>query len=169
MTVPDSAGQSGNASAGKAPRLRVDGTLQPWYATVYSSAPFYLDEILRRVASYDCLGSRTRSCTVFNDDWGVQFYDHDIPYIVKQTIFDLTKACTALSNDGIDEWLSRVAKPRKARRAQPRSRSYSRDLSVNDRPLGPFSCHALKGAYCLVPERTLTTAENQKLSGTSAI
>lgn len=79
----------------------VEATLKPGMRHVYSKRTYYLDEDTYGAGLYDAWdqnGQLYRSMML----GGVQFYDHDIPYIVKHSIYDFNKGMYGVINDGMD-------------------------------------------------------------------
>ncbi|MOA09370.1 hypothetical protein D3C78_1291930 [compost metagenome] len=50
---------------------------------------------------------------------GVQFYDHDIPYIVKHSIYDFNKGMYGVINDGMNGGFKVLTEPRSERSLNP--------------------------------------------------
>ena len=50
---------------------------------------------------------------------GVQFYDHDIPYIVKHSMYDFNKGMYGIVNDGMDGGYQVLTEARTERELNP--------------------------------------------------
>ncbi|WP_313054243.1 DUF1329 domain-containing protein [Pseudomonas lopnurensis] len=79
----------------------VEATLKPGMRHVYSKRRYYLDEDTYGAGLYDAWD---QSGTLYRAMMlgGVQFYDHDIPYIVKHAIYDFNKGMYGIVNDGLN-------------------------------------------------------------------
>jgi len=96
----------------------VEATLKPGMRHVYSKRTYYLDEDTFGAGLYDAWdqnGELYRSMMM----GGVQFYDHDIPYIVKHTIFDFNKGMYGIINDGMDGGYKVLTEARSERELNP--------------------------------------------------
>ncbi|PCC99557.1 DUF1329 domain-containing protein [Halopseudomonas pelagia] len=96
----------------------VEATLKPGMRHVYSKRTYYLDEDTFGAGLYDAWdqnGELYRSMMM----GGVQFYDHDIPYIVKHTIFDFNKGMYGIINDGMTGGYRVLSEARSERELNP--------------------------------------------------
>ncbi|SES04843.1 MULTISPECIES: DUF1329 domain-containing protein [Halopseudomonas] len=96
----------------------VEATLKPGMRHVYSKRIYYLDEDTYGAGLYDAWdqnGQLYRAMML----GGVQFYDHDIPYIVKHTMFDFNKGMYGIVNDGMDGGYRVMTEPRRERDMNP--------------------------------------------------
>ncbi|TDV72648.1 DUF1329 domain-containing protein [Pseudomonas sp. LP_7_YM] len=78
----------------------VEATLKPGMRHVYSKRTYYLDEDTFGIGLYDAWdasGALYRSLFLS----GVQLYDKDLPYNVKNVSYDFNKGMWALVNDGL--------------------------------------------------------------------
>lgn len=96
----------------------VEATLKPGMRHVYSKRTYYLDEDTYGAGLYDAWdqsGQLYRAMML----GGVQFYDHDIPYIVKHSIYDFNKGMYGVINDGLDGGYRVLTEPRSERSLNP--------------------------------------------------
>ncbi|MEE1924551.1 DUF1329 domain-containing protein [Pseudomonas sp. 148P] len=78
----------------------VEATLKPGKRHVYSKRTYYLDEDTFGIGLYDAWdqsGALYRAIFLS----GVQLYDKDLPYNVKNVVYDFNKGMWALLNDGL--------------------------------------------------------------------
>ncbi|MCY1446364.1 hypothetical protein D9M71_629250 [compost metagenome] len=78
----------------------VEATLKPGQRHVYSKRTYYLDEDTFGIGLYDAWdksGALYRSIFLS----GVQLYDKNIPYNVKNVVYDFNKGMWALLNDAL--------------------------------------------------------------------
>ena len=96
----------------------VEATLKDEYRHVYSKRTYYLDEDTYGAGMYDAWdqsGQLYRSMML----GGVQFYDHDIPYIVKHAIYDFNKGMYGIINDALNGGYRVLEEPRSDRELSP--------------------------------------------------
>lgn len=96
----------------------VEATLKPGMRHVYSKRTYYLDEDTYGAGLYDAWdqsGQLYRAMML----GGVQFYDHDIPYIVKHSIYDFNKGMYGVINDAMDGGYRVLTEPRSERSLNP--------------------------------------------------
>ena len=96
----------------------VEATLKEDRRHVYSKRTYYLDEDTFGAGLYDAWdqsGQLYRSMML----GGVQFYDHDIPYIVKHSIYDFNKGMYGLINDALSGGYKVLDAPRSERDLNP--------------------------------------------------
>lgn len=96
----------------------VEATLKPGKRHVYSKRTYYLDEDTFGVGLYDAWdksGALYRSMFLS----GVQLYDLDIPYNVKNVIYDFNKGMYAVINDGLKGGYKFAKEPRSEREMKP--------------------------------------------------
>ncbi len=96
----------------------VEATLKPGMRHVYSKRTYYLDEDTYGAGLYDAWdqsGQLYRAMML----GGVQFYDHDIPYIVKHAIYDFNKGMYGVINDGLDGGYRVLTEARSERELNP--------------------------------------------------
>ncbi|SDS87677.1 Protein of unknown function [Halopseudomonas sabulinigri] len=96
----------------------VEATLKPGMRHVYSKRTYYLDEDTYGAGLYDAWdqnGQLYRSMML----GGVQFYDHDIPYVVKHAMYDFNKGMYGIVNDGMDGGYQVLTEARTERELNP--------------------------------------------------
>lgn len=96
----------------------VEATLKQGRRHVYSKRTYYLDEDTYGAGLYDAWdqnGQLYRSMML----GGVQFYDHDIPYIVKHVIYDFNRGMYGLINDALNSGYRVLSSPRSERELNP--------------------------------------------------
>lgn len=96
----------------------VEATLKQGRRHVYSKRTYYLDEDTYGAGLYDAWdqnGQLYRSMML----GGVQFYDHDIPYIVKHVIYDFNRGMYGLINDALSGGYRVLNSPRSERELNP--------------------------------------------------
>lgn len=96
----------------------VEATLKPGMRHVYSKRTYYLDEDTFGVGLYDAWdksGALYRSIFLS----GVQLYDKNIPYNVKNVVYDFNKGMYALLNDGLKGGYKFIDKPLSERDMNP--------------------------------------------------
>lgn len=96
----------------------VEATLKPGKRHVYSKRTYYLDEDTYGVGLYDAWdqsGALYRAIFLS----GVQLYDIDLPYNVKNVVYDFNKGMWALLNDGLKGGYKFSATPRSERQMNP--------------------------------------------------
>lgn len=96
----------------------VEATLKEGRRHVYSKRTYYLDEDTYGAGLYDAWdqnGQLYRSMML----GGVQFYDHDIPYIVKHVIYDFNRGMYGLINDALSGGYRVLSSPRSEREMNP--------------------------------------------------
>jgi hypothetical protein len=96
----------------------VEATLKDQYRHVYSKRTYYLDEDTFGAGMYDAWdqsGQLYRSMML----GGVQFYNHDIPYIVKHAIYDFNKGMYGIINDALNGGYRVLEEPRSERELSP--------------------------------------------------
>jgi hypothetical protein len=96
----------------------VEATLKPGMRHVYSKRTYYLDEDTFGVGLYDAWdksGALYRSIFLS----GVQLYDKNIPYNVKNVVYDFNKGMYALLNDALKGGYKFVDKPLNERDMNP--------------------------------------------------
>ncbi|MNO85733.1 hypothetical protein D3C76_771110 [compost metagenome] len=96
----------------------VEATLKPGMRHVYSKRTYYLDEDTFGVGLYDAWdksGALYRSIFLS----GVQLYDKNIPYNVKNVVYDFNKGMYALLNDGLKGGYKFYDKPLSERDMNP--------------------------------------------------
>lgn len=96
----------------------VEATLKPGMRHVYSKRTYYLDEDTFGVGLYDAWdksGALYRSIFLS----GVQIYDKNIPYNVKNVVYDFNKGMYALLNDALKGGYKFIDKPLSERDMNP--------------------------------------------------
>ncbi|MCL5042158.1 MAG: DUF1329 domain-containing protein [Gammaproteobacteria bacterium] len=96
----------------------VEATLKQGRRHVYSKRTYYLDEDTYGAGLYDAWdqnGQLYRSMML----GGVQFYDHDIPYIVKHVIYDFNRGMYGVINDALSGGYRVLSSPRSEREMNP--------------------------------------------------
>ena len=96
----------------------VEATLKPGKRHVYSKRTYYLDEDTFGVGLYDAWD---KSNALYRSMFlsGVQLYDKDIPYNVKNVIYDFNKGMYALVNDALKGGYKFVDTPLSEREMKP--------------------------------------------------
>ncbi|WP_193073434.1 DUF1329 domain-containing protein [Pseudomonas sp. FME51] len=96
----------------------VEATLKEGNRHVYSKRTYYLDEDTYGAGLYDAWdqsGQLYRSMML----GGVQLYNHDIPYMVKHSIYDFNKGMYGLINDALNGGYQVLEKPLSERELNP--------------------------------------------------
>lgn len=96
----------------------VEATLKPGMRHIYSKRVYYLDEDTYGAGLYDAWDQSGRLYRAMMLG-GVQFYDHDIPYIVKHSIYDFNKGMYGVINDGMNGGFKVLTEPRSERSLNP--------------------------------------------------
>ncbi len=96
----------------------VEATLKPGMRHVYSKRTYYLDEDTFGVGLYDAWDKNDALYRAMFLS-GVQLYDKDIPYSVKNVIYDFNKGMYALINDGLKGGYKFEAEARSEREMKP--------------------------------------------------
>ncbi|EIK52935.1 hypothetical protein YO5_04659 [Stutzerimonas stutzeri TS44] len=96
----------------------VEATLKPGKRHVYSKRTYYLDEDTYGAGLYDAWdqGGKLYRAMMLG---GVQFYDHDIPYIVKHSIYDFNKGMYGVINDAMNGGYRVMTEARSERELNP--------------------------------------------------